>query len=84
MMTLRSSKIPAALLFGVLVLVLLAGWLEVRNDFYLRLMMLAAVDMIVVIPFGLLMGHMGYLAMGQAVFFGLGAYVVGNLTVLRF
>jgi branched-chain amino acid transport system permease protein len=63
---------------------LLGGWLVVHNDFYLRLMMIAAVDMIVAIPFGLLMGHMGYLAMGQATFFGLGAYVVGNLTVLRF
>jgi branched-chain amino acid transport system permease protein len=27
---------------------------------------------------------MGFLAMGQAAFFGLGAYVIGNLTVLRF
>jgi branched-chain amino acid transport system permease protein len=72
------------LAWTAIVLVLLGGWLFVENDYILRLMMLAAVDMIVVIPFGLLMGYMGYLAMGQASFFGLGAYVVGNLTVLRF
>ena len=77
-------RLGIALGWGLVVAVLLAGWLFVDNDFYLRLMMVAAADMIVAIPFGLLMGHMGYLAMGQAAFFGLGAYVVGNLTVLRF
>jgi branched-chain amino acid transport system permease protein len=79
-----SSRLAIALGWGLVIAVLLAGWLFVSNDFYLRLMMVAAADMIVAIPFGLLMGHMGYLAMGQAAFFGLGAYVVGNLTVLRF
>ena len=79
-----SSGLKSILAWGLVTAVLLAGWLLVHNDFYLRLMMIAAVDMIVAIPFGLLMGHMGYLAMGQASFFGLGAYVVGNLTVLRF
>jgi branched-chain amino acid transport system permease protein len=79
-----SSRLKIILAWGLVTAILLAGWLFVRNDFYLRLMMIAAVDMIVAIPFGLLMGHMGYLAMGQASFFGLGAYVVGNLTVLRF
>jgi branched-chain amino acid transport system permease protein len=67
-----------------IVLVLLAAWLFVHNDFYLRLMMIGAAYMVATIPFGLLIGHMGYLAMGQAAFFGLGAYVVGNLTTLRF
>src|ERR1700688_1375579 len=67
-----------------IVLILLAAWLFVHNDFYLRLMMIGAAYMVATIPFGLLIGHMGYLAMGQAAFFGLGAYVVGNLTTLRF
>jgi branched-chain amino acid transport system permease protein len=83
-MSKRLLRLRIAVMWGLLVLILLAGWVGVHNDYYLRLMMLAAVDMIVVIPFGLLMGHMGYLAMGQAVFFGLGAYIVGCLTVLRF
>ena len=77
-------EIGVGVAWAAIIAMLLAGWLFVHNDYFLRLMMLAAVDMIVVIPFGLLMGYMGYLAMGQASFFGLGAYVVGNLTVLRF
>jgi branched-chain amino acid transport system permease protein len=80
----RGELAKIVLIWTAIALVLFAGWLLVENDYILRLMMLAAVDMIVVIPFGLLMGHMGYLAMGQASFVGLGAYVVGNLTVLRF
>jgi branched-chain amino acid transport system permease protein len=80
----RGELLTITLAWAGIILVLLSGWLFVHNDFILRLMMLGAVDMIVVIPFGLLMGHMGYLAMGQASFVGLGAYIVGNLTVLRF
>jgi branched-chain amino acid transport system permease protein len=77
-------KLRDLAIWSVIVLILLAGWLFVHNDFYLRLMMVGAAYMVAAIPFGLLMGHMGYLAMGQAAFFGLGAYVVGNLTTLRF
>src|SRR3974377_349805 len=80
----RGELARSVLAWAAIALILLAGWLFVHNDFFLRLMMLAAVDMIVLLPFGLLMGYMGYLAMGQASFFGLGAYIVGNLTVLRF
>jgi branched-chain amino acid transport system permease protein len=80
----RNSSIGHALGWVVLAIVLLSGWLFVHNDFYLRIMMISATYIVAAIPFGLLMGQMGYLAMGQAAFFGLGAYVVGNLTTLRF
>lgn len=80
----RSPTISAALGWIAVGIVLLSGWLFVHNDFYLRIMMIAAAYIVAAIPFGLLMGQMGYLAMGQAAFFGLGAYVVGNLTTLRF
>jgi branched-chain amino acid transport system permease protein len=63
---------------------LFVAWYFAPNDYYLRLGMVGVAYMVAEVPFGLLMGHMGYLAMGQAGFFGLGAYVVGNLTVLRF
>ena len=63
---------------------LFVAWYFAPNDYYLRLGMVGVAYMVAVVPFGLLMGHMGYLSMGQAGFFGLGAYVVGNLTVLRF
>jgi branched-chain amino acid transport system permease protein len=74
----------AMLAWAAAIALVLGAWAGIENDYYLRLMMVAAADMVAVIPFSLLMGHMGYLAMGQASFFGLGAYVVGNLTVLRF
>lgn len=65
---------------GILVLL----WALVGNNYHLRLMISAGTAMIGVIPFGLLMGHMGYMAMGQGGFIGVGAYVVGLLTVQRF
>lgn len=68
----------------LLAAVLILGWACIDNIFYLRLMMVAGIFIIAVIPFDLLVGYMGYLAMGQAAFFGTGAYIVGNLTVLRF
>src|ERR1700692_4072442 len=80
----RGANITAALGWLVVAIVLLSGWLFVHNDFYLRIMMISCVYIVAAIPFGMLMGQMGYLAMGQAAFLGLGAYVVGNLTTLRF
>lgn len=68
----------------VLAGILFCGWLLVKNDFYLRLMMLAGIFIIAVLPFDLMTGYMGYLSMGQAAFFGTGAYIIGNLTALRF
>ena len=59
-------------------------WATVDNNYHLRLLVGAGTAMIAVIPFGLLMGHMGYLAMGQGGFVGVGAYVVGVLTVQQF
>jgi branched-chain amino acid transport system permease protein len=84
MRTLLGARTRVVLSWALFATVLLTCWAGVSNDYYLRLMMVAAIYMAAAIPFGLLTGHMGYLAMGQAAFFGLGAYVVGNLTVLRF
>ena len=70
-------------MIGWLVLLAFLGilWAVVDNNYHLRLLVGAGTAMIAVIPFGLLMGHMGYLAMGQGGFVGVGAYVVGVLTV---
>lgn len=83
-MTLRNITPKEALIWLAVIVVLVGAWYLAPNNFYLRLMMIAMAYMVAAVPFGLLMGQMGYLAMGQAAFFGLGAYVVGNLTVLRF
>jgi branched-chain amino acid transport system permease protein len=68
----------------IVVAILVILWAAVGNNYHLRLLIGAGISMIAVIPFGLLMGHMGYLAMGQAGFIGVGAYVVGCLTAQRF
>jgi branched-chain amino acid transport system permease protein len=81
-----SGRVVAVQVVGwlALALALFAAWLLVSNDYYLRLLDVAGIYIIAAIPFGLLMGQMGYLAMGQAGFFGVGAFVVANLTVVRF
>jgi branched-chain amino acid transport system permease protein len=81
---LRSETVKAVLLWLIVAAALIALWAGVDNNYHLRLLIGAGISMIAVIPFGLLMGHMGYLAMGQGGFVGVGAYVVGNLTVHQF
>lgn len=68
----------------VLAFVLLGVWAITDNAFYLRVLLIAGIYAMVVVPLDLLMGYMGYLPFGQAAFFGLGAYIVGNLTVHQF
>ncbi|MBM3482768.1 MAG: branched-chain amino acid ABC transporter permease [Alphaproteobacteria bacterium] len=70
--------------WSIVAAILVLLWVLVDNNYYLRLLISAGIAMIGVIPFGLLMGHMGYMAMGQGGFIGVGAYVVGCLTVQRF
>ncbi|MGD9535663.1 MAG: branched-chain amino acid ABC transporter permease [Alphaproteobacteria bacterium] len=79
-----SKALRATIGWLVIAAILVVLWLTIDNNYHLRLLISAGTAMIAVIPFGLLMGHMGYLAMGQGGFVGVGAYVVGNLTVQRF
>lgn len=79
------SKTARAVIGWLIVIgILVALWAAVGNNYHLRLLISAGTAMIAVIPFGLLMGHMGYMAMGQGGFVGVGAYVIGCLTVQRF
>jgi len=59
---------------------LLSGWLFIDNGFHLRVLIVAGLFTIVVMPLDLMVGYMGYLPFGQAAFYGTGAYIVGNLT----
>lgn len=79
-----SKTVKAIALWLVVAAILIVLWAAVGNNYHLRLLISAGTAMIAVIPFGLLMGHMGYMAMGQGGFVGVGAYVIGNLTVQRF
>ena len=85
LLALLGSRTARAVL-GWLILLAFLGilWATVGNNYHLRLLVGAGTAMIAVVPFGLLMGHMGYLAMGQGGFVGVGAYVVGVLTVQQF
>ncbi len=84
-MSILENRNARAVLGWLLLLAFLGVlWATVDNNYHLRLLIGAGTAMIAVIPFGLLMGHMGYLAMGQGGFVGVGAYVVGVLTVHRY
>ena len=51
-----------------------------RNNYYLMVLNVAAVNIIVVLGLNLLMGFAGQISLGHAAFFGLGAYLSGILT----
>ncbi len=81
---LPSSTARAIIGWLIVAAILVLLWALVGNNYHLRLLISAGTAMIAVIPFGLLMGHMGYMAMGQGGFVGVGAYVIGCFTVQRF
>ncbi|ABW66645.1 branched-chain amino acid ABC transporter permease [Desulfosudis oleivorans] len=68
---------------GLLVLLLLiaATPLAVRNDYYLGLLVFAGLNCLACIGLSLLMGYAGQISLGHAAFIGIGAYVSGYLTV---
>lgn len=53
----------------------------VRNNYHLMVLNVAALNILVVIGLNLLMGYAGQISLGQAAFFGLGAYLSAILTV---
>lgn len=82
--TLTPTVTRAIIGWLIVAAILVLLWALVDNNYHLRLLIGAGTLMIAVIPFGLLMGHMGYMAMGQGGFVGVGAYVIGCFTVQRF
>jgi branched-chain amino acid transport system permease protein len=48
--------------------------LAIANTFYLRILILVALNLILVTGLNLLMGQAGQISLGQAAFFGIGAY----------
>jgi branched-chain amino acid transport system permease protein len=51
-----------------------------RNNYYLMVLNVAALNILVVVGLNLLMGYAGQISLGHAAFFGLGAYLSGVLT----
>ncbi len=67
-------------LFLLAILILIFPW-AVRNNYFLMVLNVAALNFIVVIGLNLLMGYAGQISLGQGAFFGLGAYLTAIFTV---
>ncbi len=61
-------------------LVMLAMPFCLKNNYYLMVLNISALNVLVVIGLNLLMGFAGQISLGHAAFFGLGAYLSGILT----
>ncbi len=68
---------------GMLVLFLMvaAAPLIIRNDYYLGVLVFAALNCLACIGLCLLMGYAGQISLGHAAFIGIGAYASGYMTV---
>jgi len=65
---------------GVLILLVLIFPLAVPTSFYITQITFVGIYVIVAIGLGLLMGYAGQISLGQAAFYGLGAYTTAVLT----
>ncbi|MEW6188222.1 MAG: branched-chain amino acid ABC transporter permease [Thermodesulfobacteriota bacterium] len=62
-------------------LIVIAGLpLLIRGDYYLSILVFMGINGLVVMGLSLLMGYAGQISMGQAAFYGIGAYCTGVLT----
>ena len=52
-----------------------------RNPYYVGILIFLGINIIITIGLSLLMGYAGQISLGQAAFFGIGAYATGVLTV---
>ncbi len=64
----------------VYAVLIFAAPLFLRNNYYLMVLNVAAVNIIVVIGLNLLVGYAGQISIGHAAFVGMGAYLSGVLT----
>jgi len=52
----------------------------VKNPYYVGILTFTGINIIITIGLSLLMGYTGQISLGQAAFFGIGAYTTGILT----
>jgi branched-chain amino acid transport system permease protein len=67
-------------LFLLVIIVLLTPFL-IQNDYYIGILVFAALNCLTCLGLCLLMGYAGQISLGHSAFFGLGAYTTGILTV---
>jgi branched-chain amino acid transport system permease protein len=73
---LRKPAAQSGLTFAVaLILVAL-----IRNPYYVGILVFLGINLIITIGLSLLMGYAGQISLGQAAFYGIGAYTTGILT----
>jgi branched-chain amino acid transport system permease protein len=73
---LRAPAFQAALVFACAVALLAV----LRNPYYVGVLVFFGINLIITTGLSLLMGYAGQISLGQAGFFGLGAYTTGILT----
>ena len=72
----KTSYAKAGLTF-IIALILMAA---LRNPYYVGVLIFLGINLIIAIGLSLLMGYAGQISLGQAAFFGIGAYTTGILT----
>jgi len=74
--TLRKPAVQSGLTFAVALIVVAL----VRNPYYVGILVFLGINVIITIGLSLLMGYAGQISLGQAAFYGIGAYTTGILT----
>jgi len=73
---LRKPAVGSGLTFAVALIVVAL----IRNPYYVGILVFLGINLIITIGLSLLMGYAGQISLGQAAFFGIGAYTTGILT----
>ncbi len=73
---LKTSYAKAGLTF-IIAIILMA---LIRNPYHVGILVFLGINIIITIGLSLLMGYTGQISLGQAAFFGIGAYTTGILT----
>jgi len=74
--TLKTSWAQAVLTFAAALIIAII----IRNPYYIGILTFTGINIIITIGLSLLMGYTGQISLGQAAFFGIGAYTTGILT----
>jgi branched-chain amino acid transport system permease protein len=73
---LKSSLSKSVFIFAIAILLMVI----IRNPYHVGILVFLGMNLIITMGLSLLMGYAGQISLGQAAFFGLGAYTTGILT----
>jgi branched-chain amino acid transport system permease protein len=72
----KSSLSKSVFIFAIAILLMVI----IRNPYHVGILVFLGMNLIITMGLSLLMGYAGQISLGQAAFFGLGAYTTGILT----